>query len=151
MAGNSGRNLKKGKLHTPFILFLLVPLCLFILTAFLGSFLKLNRVQSETAFENRLNPLEKIWRGIQLKSYARQYGYDYRNKISENQRRVLGIVRESFLETQLPKYLFLALVIIVPCYFFTKLIKEKATRTRDKIVKISTKPIRNSNPKIGRK
>ncbi|WP_232224664.1 hypothetical protein [Leptospira fainei] len=113
--------------------------------------MKLDRVRSEAAFENRLNPLEKIWRGIQLKSYAKEYGYDYRNKISENQRRVLGIIRESFLEVQLPKYLFLALVVIIPCYFFAKLLKEKTTQTRDRAVKISSKPIRNPNPKIGRK
>ncbi|WP_246028220.1 hypothetical protein [Leptospira fletcheri] len=92
--------------------------------------MKWNRVRTEAAFEERLNPLEKIWRSIQLKSLAREHGTDYREKISENQRRTLGILRESFLESLLPKFLFLAVVVLIPSYFFFQLIREGLPRSK---------------------
>lgn len=91
----------------------------------LGSVLKLDRVSSESAFENRLNPIEKAWRGLKLKVYAYEYGSDYRNKIPENEGRALGLIRESILESTLPRYLFLFLAIAVPFYFFVRLFKDK--------------------------
>ncbi|WP_210415356.1 hypothetical protein [Leptospira fluminis] len=124
MAKTSEKIPKRKKRSVSFAVMLLLPLFLFITTAFAGSFLKWNRVRTEAAFEERLNPLEKIWRSVQLKSLAREHGTDFREKISENQRRTLGILRESFLESLLPKFLFLAVVVLIPSYFFFQLIRE---------------------------
>ncbi|GBF38290.1 hypothetical protein LPTSP1_12810 [Leptospira johnsonii] len=119
----------------------------------LGSVLKIDRVSSESAFENRLNPIEKAWRGLKLKVYAYEYGSDYRNKIPENEGRALGLIRESILESTLPRYLFLFLAIAVPFYFFVRLFKDKpqkkalwpAAITADpKVRKTSTLPQKKS-------
>ncbi|MEI7013234.1 hypothetical protein [Leptospira licerasiae] len=108
-----------------FLLLVGIPFCLFLISAMFGSILKLDRVSSESAFENRLNPIEKAWRGLRLKVYAYEYGSDYRNKIPENEGRALGLIRESILESTLPRYLFLFLAVAVPFYFFVRLFKDK--------------------------
>lgn len=108
-----------------FLLLVGIPFCFFLISAMLGSVIKIDRVSSESAFENRLNPIEKAWRGLKLKVYAYEYGSDYRNKIPENEGRALGLIRESILESTLPRYLFLFLAIAVPFYFFVRLFKDK--------------------------
>ncbi|PJZ77117.1 hypothetical protein [Leptospira neocaledonica] len=108
-----------------FLLLVGIPFCFFLISAMLGSVLKIDRVSSESAFENRLNPIEKAWRGLKLKVYAYEYGSNYRNKIPENEGRALGLIRESILESTLPRYLFLFLAIAVPFYFFVRLFKDK--------------------------
>lgn len=108
-----------------FLLLVGIPFFIFLISAMLGSVLKIDRVSSESAFENRLNPIEKAWRGLKLKVYAYEYGSDYRNKIPENEGRALGLIRESILESTLPRYLFLFLAIAVPFYFFVRLFKDK--------------------------
>ncbi|TGK42286.1 hypothetical protein [Leptospira andrefontaineae] len=108
-----------------FLLLVGLPFCFFLISAMLGSVIKIDRVSSESAFENRLNPIEKAWRGLKLKVYAYEYGSDYRNKIPENEGRALGLIRESILESTLPRYLFLFLAIAVPFYFFVRLFKDK--------------------------
>ncbi|PKA16566.1 hypothetical protein CH363_07270 [Leptospira haakeii] len=136
-----------------FLLLVGIPFCFFLISAMLGSVLKLDRVSSESAFENRLNPIEKAWRGLKLKVYAYEYGSDYRNKIPENEGRALGLIRESILESTLPRYLFLFLAIAVPFYFFVRLFKDKpkkktlwpvALNTDPKIRKTSTLPQKKS-------
>ncbi|TGL64651.1 hypothetical protein [Leptospira sarikeiensis] len=121
----SQKPVSKKKTGSPMFLLLVgIPFCFFLISAMLGSVMKIDRVNSESAFENRLNPIEKAWRGLKLKVYAYEYGSDYRNKIPENEGRALGLIRESVLESLLPRYLFLFLAIAVPFYFFVRLFKE---------------------------
>ncbi|TGK00157.1 hypothetical protein EHQ53_04915 [Leptospira langatensis] len=118
----------KKKSSRPSSLFLVlvgIPFCIFLVSAMLGSVLRLDRISSESAFENRLNPIERVWRGLKLKVYAYEYGPDYRNKIPENEARSIGLFRESILESLLPRYLFLFLAIAFPCYFIVRLLREK--------------------------
>lgn len=129
-------NSKKGKPKTRiqrtrdkkssplFVLLIAIPFGIFLISAMFGSILKQDRISSEFAFENRLGPVERAWRGLKLKVYAYEYGPDYRNKIPENEGRALGLLRESLLESVLPRYLFLFLTIAFPFYFFLRLIKE---------------------------
>lgn len=120
------KSISNNRSSSPLFLLLVgIPFIFFLLSAMLGSVLKIDRVSSESAFENRLNPIEKAWRGLKLKVYAYEYGSDYRNKIPENESRALGLIRESVLESTLPRYLFLFLAIAVPFYFFVRLFKDK--------------------------
>lgn len=116
---------KSTKRSPLFLLLVGIPFFIFLLSAMLGSVIKQDRISSESAFENRLNPIEKAWRGLKLRVYAYEYGADYRNRIPENEGRSLGVFRESILESVLPRYLFLFLAIAFPFYFFLRLIKEK--------------------------
>ncbi|TGK04914.1 hypothetical protein EHO59_08680 [Leptospira semungkisensis] len=119
---------KSSRPSSLFLLLVGIPFCIFLISAMLGSVLKLDRMSSESAFESRLNPIERVWRGLKLKVYAYEYGPDYRNKVPENEARSIGIFRESILESLLPRYLFLFLAIVFPCYFIVRLLKEKPAK-----------------------
>ncbi|PJZ69689.1 hypothetical protein CH373_08730 [Leptospira perolatii] len=114
---------KKGKSSLPFAILFLVPLTLFLVTAIGGGLMKVDRMYSESSFEEKLNPLHKVWRGLQLKVFVKQHGIDFRNKISETERRSVGLYRESFLESLLPKFIFMGLIVLYPAYFFINLWK----------------------------
>ncbi len=130
-----------------FILLVGIPFCIFLLSAMFGSLLKQDRISSESAFESRMNPIERAWRGLKLKVYAYEYGPDYRNKIPENEGRALGVFRESLLESLLPRYLFLFLAFAFPFYFFVRLLKDKPHEKRSKWPGSSSPTISNKTSK----
>ncbi|TGK00158.1 hypothetical protein EHQ53_04920 [Leptospira langatensis] len=119
--------MKSAKLQkplTPFQILFLVPLALFILTSFIGEGLKLYRLSKERSAYSSLSDIDKLMEDLSMEEMFHKYGYDFRTKMTSDERRDSGMIGDFSLEQVIPKFFFSLTILLYPTFLLLRFIKE---------------------------
>ncbi|WP_367898577.1 hypothetical protein AB3N61_04480 [Leptospira sp. WS58.C1] len=124
------RAAKPQKAITPFRLLFLLPLILFIVTTILGEGLRLYRLAEERSMYSSKPVLDRLVEDFNMESMFHKYGYDFRNRMNQEERNVTGTIKDNPMERTIPKIFFVLTISSYPIYSFFKLLKDMSEQSK---------------------